>query len=72
MSKCKTSSEKSSRQPVYTRHRWKEDFTCERCGKTRNPLAGLKMFRPVKSLDKVPVPGVLCVSSTEVPEGEQQ
>lgn len=32
----------------YNRHRWEDTFVCKRCGKRRNPAAGLKMFRPVK------------------------
>jgi hypothetical protein len=43
-----------------TRHQWGEKpiedsvlmFKCLRCEKLRNPLAGLKMFRPKKELDK--------------------
>lgn len=68
--KCKTSPEQSSRQPVFTRHRWQADFTCERCGKTRNPQAGLKMFRPIKiTLDSTSTLGLSCPSTTA---GEQQ
>lgn len=47
MKKCKSDSGR------FTRHRWLENEICERCKKTRNPKAGLKMFRPVKiKLDK--------------------
>lgn len=47
------------------RHAWQEDGICKRCGKTRNPMAGLKMFRPIKSLDKSPSTEVLCTLEGE-------